>query len=304
MNIYFANPARGCGTKKRGGYYAESEMEAGGILNMWTWLLGDGLEGGENCLLSIPPRRAIYGNLAASLALGEFIPLDAPTDFNGLEGFYEALKGRTSSVALFDHVGSKFYTSWAFATEAKQYGPSRRIMPAMAEELAKYVPLPIVFTHSQMPLFRDEVERAEAVYFIEELMGVNGADLSMEAIWFNQEWGIYSGNDAGDSHYMTYILSLMWRLKKWTDKQDDLYQEARKFFNGLNYAEQPFGVSWITRVGYVPKNDADETDVADDLTAKGINLIDLNAPDPVPVMARVQEQRHNPLTGRFIGGNR
>jgi hypothetical protein len=135
-DIYFPNPKRGCGTKVPGGFYAETEMSRGGVLNLWTWLLGDGLEGGINCLLNIPPRRAIYGNLAASLVIGEFVGADVPMEgigiFDALHEMFDGLRGRTADIALFDHVGSQYYTPWSFAQEVMAYGPSRRIPPALA----------------------------------------------------------------------------------------------------------------------------------------------------------------------------
>ena len=69
-----SNPARGCGKKKKDAFYAEGSIGAGGSLHAKTWFLGDGI---DNVIpVSLPPRKMMYGNIAATIASGEVIPAD------------------------------------------------------------------------------------------------------------------------------------------------------------------------------------------------------------------------------------
>ena len=279
---YVSNPKRGCGYKVAGGFYAECEFGAGGILSPWTWVLGDGLEGGVNCLAAAPPRRTVYGNLAGSLVLGELVGSDVPLYFvkDDEAMVYEGLKQRSGTVALFDHVGSKFYTAWSFAEECKQYGPSRRLSPVMARELAGQVPLPIVFTHGRMPLFRSVEARSKAIWLMNELIdGFVLEDYGVGPTWLAESWGIYSGMENGADSWLRPLLSVWHRLEKdWhLVKDNPLFQEAKVIFDNCLLVEQLFGVSWITKVGYVPEKEEDVQEVAQRMGKMGIGVIDLEA---------------------------
>lgn len=282
--IYHPNPERGCGTKKPGGFYLEAgfaDRSSGGILNAWTWMLGEGVEGGVNCAITIPPRRMVMGNAAATLTVGEFISADMPTSgietVSGMREVYGSLITQVGDLALFDHVGSVHYSAYGFVREVETYGPSRRVPPLIAEEIVKQLPMMIVFTHSRAPLFRDEAQRDTAVALVCEFDGwTRTEDLYFGANWLREEWGVFASQQNGSDHYLIPILSMLDRIEK--RKGLGLHEVLRKaeaFFADVPFVEQVIGASWITRVGYVPDGTEDPTATA--VTRKGIQIIDLNA---------------------------
>ena len=63
------NPTRGCGKKKHDAFYGEGGgFYSNGALNVWTWLLGDGID--NNVALEIPARQ-----VQASSGSTAFLPL-------------------------------------------------------------------------------------------------------------------------------------------------------------------------------------------------------------------------------------
>ena len=66
---YTPNPVRGCGRKKRGGFYLEAGLSPFGTLNAVTYCLGSGVEAGENLILDISARGVWLGDLAPALSV-------------------------------------------------------------------------------------------------------------------------------------------------------------------------------------------------------------------------------------------
>lgn len=278
---YQPNPPRGCGQKKKGGYYLESDGSPFGMLHKWVYIHGDGIEGGDNPYAAIPPRRSVYGNLAASLMFGEFVSNDVPLDvaatwagFPALQEFYAGLRARGCEEALFDHVGSNNYSAYSFQREVLEYGPSRRVTQQMAEELAKKTPIPIVFTHSRIPVFRDEAHRETAV-----ALGRWFADVvySTMPTWFAPKWGLYARQETGSGHYLDMVLRIVDRLDRDAKNVagNELYEEAKAVLADARYVEQAFGATWITRVTYVHQDGEDKAAVAAAMAQKGIQTLDL-----------------------------
>lgn len=282
---YVANPERGCGTKKEGGFYAEGTTSPNGALSLWTWILGTCTEAGLNCFVSPPARKVVQGNLAASLVMGEFVSNDVPferrigSEKNYLGKQYATLKRQAAPVALFDHVGSKFYTPHEFMKEVRELGPSRRITPQVAEEIAKMTPIPVVFTHSDIPLFRDEAERDAVVELAAGLLSEYDQDqVRYLPTWMSPEWGLYSScKDRGDDHYLRQILGLLSRLKRQPRLIDtsEAWAALAAVMGRANFQEQPFGATWITKITYVKRRD-DPADIADKMAKKGIQTLILS----------------------------
>lgn len=273
---YEPDPPRGCGRKVPGGFYAEADFAPPGPLNAWTWCLGDGVEGGFNCTAVIPPRRALFGNLAATLAVGEFISLDVPFDphTTGVSLAYKRLSNRTSREALFDHVGAVHYTAASFADEVRLLGPSRRMPPQMARIVAGMVPLPAVYTFP-LPRFRTEAQRAAVIDLLPLLID-DLEPVSTTATWMETDWGIYAGMDDGRAHYMRPLLGILDRIQNEWDLvgANPYYRQMRALLDDAPLVETPFGVSWITKVNYVPKPD-DPAGIAANLAQFGIGVLDL-----------------------------
>ncbi len=285
------NPKRGCGTKATDACYAEGgEMSPDGLLQRWSWVLGDGVN--ENLYLEIPPRQVIMINPVATLTLGALIGNDWPYEIpEHLQEVFNHLALSTRDSGIADHVGAKFYTPLSFAKEILDYGPSRRISKDMAKELATIIftegPIPMLFTHNRVPTFRHEEDRVRALMLVRECYeqqfdttGLNWDDFDYTgATWLNPKWGMYRGQWTGQNHYMLpifttlHIMDTMWN-------QVMKYEEWRRFkdffsdTNHVAFLEQPFGMSWLVKVTYTL--DGEGLADPDMVDVPGINIINLD----------------------------
>lgn len=281
---------RGCGYKKEGGYYLEAEMAPLGLLNLWTWLLGTGTMAGDNLLVTVPARSGIIGNMPGSLLLGEYTELKYPSLGRSAE-LYEDLVHRTvmnssEPWAWFDHVGSSFYTALSFAEEVREMGPSRRVSEKTAKQLAAMAPMPIVFTHSRVPLFESEqmlkigLEMAlmchQGTLLLGEPMELD--DYVRLPTWADTRWGMTRSYEyGGQESALIPILRLLGLLDKHYHQyeHDPVWREAKTFYDRLVYREATFGASWITAISYVARKDDDREKVAARLARDGIRVIEL-----------------------------
>lgn len=292
--MYNQNPPRKCGTKKEDSYYLESgEISIDGALHAWSWLLGDGLT--RNITFSkqeVPPRQVVGVNPIMTILFESYIPADGPPIPvpETKKALYEQLIMATKTPGLADHVGDQYYSAWEFYLETAELGLSRRIPKTVAATLAELIsihgPLPVMLSHSQVPVFRSEEEMAKAMDHVNATQttfyrtvdeAVSWEGRWMSPTWTHDNWGQYHRRDhwIGSSHYMIPILAVVDDLKnKWqTYKEIEEWQAARKFFNGLRYVKQTFGMSWMCQVSYtLPfKGEADE----EVYNIPGINIIDL-----------------------------
>lgn len=290
MGIYHSNPPRGCGSKAPDACYAEGGdfTPLGGLYN-WVWLLGDGLERYISFTdREVPPRQVVGIDPVLSIMTLSYIPAGGPdirlTD-DALDE-YRRLSSATKSPGIADHVGDQFYSAMSFYDETNLYGPSRRITKQVAKTLSELIsrvgPIPMVFTHSKVPVFRNEVEKNFAKQFV-YLFGnltLDWPDRWDDPTWERDSWGQYvrRGQTAGRDHYLLPILDMIDELKyKWQDRKDSKdWQDARKFFKGLRYVKQTFGMSWLCKVSYtLPESGSPDDEV---LELPGINIINLKDP--------------------------
>lgn len=280
------NPKRGCGTKDNDACYAEgSEFSADGMLQPWVWLLGDGIN--ENLYLEVPPRQVIMINPVATITLQSLIGLEWPYEIpEELQPLYERLNQATKSLGIADHVGATAYSAFSFAAEVLDYGPSRRISKDMARELAEIVfnsgPIPMLFTHNRMPVFRHAEDRLNARMLIEDCMDKldwNRHDY-LKPTWLHDNWGMYRNNWVGNEHYMLPILTGLSIIDHgWKEvKNSKPWQRLKDFLGNadhVRFMEQPFGMSWLCKITYT----LDENGQADPemLDVPGINILDLDA---------------------------
>lgn len=243
-----ANPPRGCGRLKEGGFYARGDVGSGGTLRSWSWVLGEHVIGGFNYAISAPPRSMQLVHFPATLVSGKLMtdPVDL-SEFPHLRNL--------PSVALLDHVGSAFYTPFSFYKECAAHGPSRRIPEDIAKVIAKHCPLPILFTHDWLPI-ADKV-------IVEPLLqwaGANPEYKVYDPTPFDADWGItvretYNGRD----HWAISLMQKMDEVGKGKQRHLSKIMSA-ELLNDTLIAEQVYGVSWITRCVYIAKDgDTDET---------------------------------------------
>ncbi len=227
-------------------------LEVGPAEPVWSWVLGDGLMGGVNCLVPVRPRQVFLGDPAASLAIGELMPAGLVKDVHfrrdERRALYEGLVGKVGREGIF------YRKPWREVSPLKLtrdwMGGARLDVPrSVVEWVAGRMPLPIFFMHGRMPLFRDGEQRAEAWELAAELVE---ATVEMGATWVRPGWGLRAGDDRGEGHYLWAVLKVIERLDwDWPAVADgEPWQRARRFFRGVKFVEQVFGASWVGRVVY------------------------------------------------------
>lgn len=278
---YMQNPARGCGRKKRGGFYLEAGMSPLGTLNAVTYCLGSGVETGENLIINISARGVWLGDLAASFISGQFINIhDLWTAPDGQAEWYAQMLAKVGQPVLFDHVGKAHYSPASFVNELLAYGPSRRVPGPVAEQIAGMTPIAILFCHDDMPLFTSEVQRDELLSLL------NTGDLTGQQLaptWRRPDWGLGIECDDGRDHYLVDVIQAM-----------DGDTAVQAFLSDVPRTRQPFAISWITHVSYVAQ-EAEEKDAAlDDLTErmrqKNIRVLVLSDDDVSPIADQEVEE--------------
>lgn len=245
-----SNEPRGCGTLKEGKCYLQGRSGPGGTLKAWVWLLGTQLSGSAwNWLTDVPPRMMQTVDFQFSLA-------DCRTIFpnHGLD-FYEVVARRPMPdqarmnlvhlprYGLLDHVGSVHYTPASFARECAARGPSRAVPRSMAANVAKllkhFAALPIIFTHSDVPLVNPDAHHD----LIQDLCFAPG-EAQLNPTWWYKGWGLHKGKQAGKDHWAVDLMDVLDRKELPADYGADIV-----------FAEQVFGVSWITSSVYVTRGD-------------------------------------------------
>lgn len=255
------NPSRGCGSLKSGGTYARSDSSIGGQLANWAWTLGTGIEGEHNLYLDAPARQMGLIALSHSLLAGQVIETVKPLS----ETEPEALR-RLPRISLIDHVGSQHYTPYEFVLEAKAYGVSRRIPQKIGAKIAKHTPIPIVFTHSDMPI----VNQAVVSDLYQHAMSQVGSVFSehqFRPTYENPKWGIWAGDFDGEDHWLVPVLHHLSKAKgHLTTKVSANVAEQMMF------AEQALGISWITSVVYITTGQETPSEL-DELYETGIEPV-------------------------------
>ena len=290
-----ANPERGCGTKTAGATYAEGpEESAGGVLNRWSYLLSDGYL--DFMPISVPPRQMVIINPAATIYTRSLVKTVLPGFGERFEdklasGYTKLLK-KTKNQGVADHVGEKYYSAHSFAQEIKHYGPSRRIPKSIAERLIEIIwqrgPIPMIFTHNRMPIFKGSEQVAQAVDHVRKCLGhfssgEYGTDwYEWGPTWRHEDWSQYSDGYHGYNHVLVDVLELIHELdNNWRKrKKEPFFEEAKEFFTGLRYVEQAFGAAWLGRITHCADKDGnydeDFLKMRDKHGGVMVNLIDLN----------------------------
>lgn len=231
---------RGCGNLKEGGTYLQgTSFSPGGKLAPWTWVLGEGIIGGSNLALKIPPRQTGLIHLPATIQNGHLstgpetvLPIGVPLN-------------RLPVVALVDHVGSSHYTPIQFAQECAGRGPSRRVSPELAEQVAGHLPMPILFSHGNMP-YVDRSIVDDLATWLEA-----NEDVTFGRTYDDPKWGIYSGDHKGDDHFIAFLLRRLHEQGRGRNRPGLLQMMPREWAENILWGEQAFGISWILGAVYV-----------------------------------------------------
>jgi len=218
------NPTRGCGKKKKGGFYLEAPLGPHGTLAPLTWVLGthvvDG-RSGRNVLTQAAQRSMTMINPAATLLKGEVAmpellssldisdgQLNDMLDCGVKPGIADRLSGRVGELGILDYVGSNNYTPWSFAMELLAYGPSRKVTKDFMRQIAPYLPLPVFFTMKGLPFFSKEGELSLA--WLDSIDADRGHEATMSLpTWWHDDWGMGARHYNGDDHMVVDILAAM-----------------------------------------------------------------------------------------------
>jgi hypothetical protein len=175
-------------------------------------------------------------------------------------------------LALIDHIGSQHYTPYSFYRECVVHGPSRRIPHNIARAIAKHTPIPIVFTHSWLPVAHPA--------FVGDLLEWSGITPNHEGIayirptWDNPDWGIRAKDIYhGDDHWIISVLRQMDKNSNGKEKPLTKIMPSILVENTL-LAEQVYGISWINRVVYIASEE-DTDEVLEDILSQGIEPVQI-----------------------------
>lgn len=253
-----SNPERGCGQLKEGGCYARGDMSPGGALKAWSWVLGEHIINGDNLTVTVPPRQMQIIKLPETLATRRIV---LATDELTIEfpRYEDDPLANLPKLALLDHVGSSYYTPFSFFSEVLREGTSRRIPQHVAKQIAPLCPIPILFSHSWLPLM-DKTIVEDVIEWSNPSRDLH-TTLQYEPTFEQTGWGIYRDKGIGKDHWIIPTLEAMNRI---ADGKSDVH--LTKIFPSIIaentlITEQIFGISWITRAVYITTGDETPEDI-------------------------------------------
>lgn len=244
---------------------------------------------GDGSPLTLPPRGQMILNIPASIATGERVIADQQLSLTPSQAkLYEMIAGTAvPTIGTADHVGSNNYTAYGFILETSEYGVSRRTTRQDAELyamiLAKKGAVPILFTHSGIPMFRHQKEAEQAWTYLEAWHG-DLSDNHWCATWRIEKdryegydrWGMRRRKPCmywGNKSYMYGVIALIDKAADMKSSDDQYWQEVNQFLSTLLYQEQTFLLSWINQVSYtLPTNGEIDPTI---LEIPGIRVLDL-----------------------------
>jgi len=253
-DIQIVDIERRCGHLEPGAYYLSSagmfSKNAG--FHAVTYPFGNGIDENIDCT-GVPMRGVATASIAASFTLGQITKQHMIPKYmqRGGNELFQSLKKRVGDWGIVDHVGSVHY-KWPnhFTDELFMYGPNRNIPANVVREVAKYLPVPVLFTHSRVPVFRDTGQR-------DALMDcyAQKSDCFVRQAWHfgpnweRPSWGALRDYDRGDDHFMIPAIALLerWDRERAKLEGDPVWDEVGRIAASIMYEEQPFAISWFFR---------------------------------------------------------
>lgn len=265
-----SNPTRGCGHLVPGGCYLGGAFSPNGTLAAWSWLLGQHLTHAFNLFATVPARQLQIINLPYTLGTGRPVYDPDATPEMIVPDEVKARLLKLPKLALLDHVGTAHYSAYKFADECERLGPSRRVPRAIAAQIAPHLPIPIIFTHSILPVVDAEnvpqlTAWANEINWVWTKIERPEREYSTDPTFYHPKWGMRWNSDIGNDHWLPPV------LKAW--ETNDAPEPLQRAIT----AEQIFGASWITRATYVTRGDESQEDLAE-LEEAGIQPVTADAP--------------------------
>jgi len=270
-DIEIVDVERGCGHLVPGGYYLSSAdcFSSSGGFHAVTYPFGNGFNQLIDCSI-VKPRNMMTVNPAASFVIGGITKPDmTPKSWSYQDGaLYSGLAGRIGRLlGLVDHVGSNYYpTPSQFTEELFEHGPNRHLPGAVVKQIAKMLPLPVIFTHRMVPVFKSAEQIARLMACCEAKMDSFRADeRHYGPNWLREKWGALRSYDRGGDHFMIPAMQLLdtYASRRHNLDPDDLvWQEVGRIADDIYYEEQPFAISWFLRAIKIvdEKHPIDEAD--------------------------------------------
>lgn len=263
------DPTRGCGHLVKGGFYLRSEMGRSGTLVPWAWCLGESVIGGANLSFTVPARQTQVCHMRSTLATRQFSTEDRMKGLSMVRGLADL-----PDFALMDHIGESNYTPYSFAMECQQYGPSRRVSRAVASRLVaeNMLPIPIIFTHPQMPVVDADFKNVLALWAIDLEKPHSQTQVVPDVTCYRENWGILAkSKDCGNDHWIVPVLKYLHERNGKGKKHLTEIMPAVLAENTL-FIEQAVGVSWLTNAVYVVRGDEPNDDLGN-IAGSGIEPV-------------------------------
>jgi hypothetical protein len=173
---------------------------------------------------------------------------------------------------------------------------------ALGIAISAFGPLPMLFTHKEIPAFRNEIEMLAALETVGKCLEtsptIDWNDWYQQPTWAHDNWGMYArrGQWTGLNHFMVPVLAFLDDLRlNWKEHKDDEdWKAAKKFFRGVRFTEQTFGLSWLTKVTYTSPAEGEEptNEVLEILErVPGINVLDLAQLDELEKVLEVANEQ-------------
>ena len=208
---------------------------------------GRGEEGGVIDCGGVPARGMLEIDPAGTLTMGEIVPYNVPNLYSGeYQETYERMVRMVKDRGLVDHVGSNNYTVWEFLEELRLQGVNRRVPPAFIRSVAMHLPLPIMFTHSKVPVFNDAKHLESVFSYIRQVKELSHSEPHFGANWLRGDWGMYSDQGNGGDNAMIDVYQVMHRLERKEYQRVGAWVDLETIFREIRYEEQPIAMSWVT----------------------------------------------------------